>query len=184
MKALALKLPAGDLGTDCTIAAMTAIAHDAGWNHAGLIEHAWQAAAPDGRRTLYALWRWLHLARQFKRDPKGVEHVRTPARFLPAMIAGKRPAMDCDDLATIGVAMLLHVEERSACFVVLGKRSAPAPFVHVFFGARHPMGAFTPGVSLEDNTAPTGFVPLDPQEARRVPFGKMAKAARFRVYPV
>ncbi len=182
MKSLAIKLPPGDLGTDCTVAAMKAIVEHAAANCPELDQAITRHV--NGREDdQAALYEWLRTSRRFQRDPKGIEHVRHPQRFLVAMLAGRRPGMDCDDVATIGAAMLKRMGH-AAAIVVLSRRPYPAAFQHVHYASFDADAPRPFRIAWPDNEAPAGFQPWDPQEWQRVPRGGMAECARFRVYPV
>lgn len=181
MRSLALKIPPGDLGTDCTVAAMKAVIEHA--EHSEWTYRAAQRISMAHEDLEHALYVFLRDARRFVRDPRGIEHVRHPDRFLPAMLAGKRPGMDCDDLAIIG-ATLLRALGFTPAVVVLGRRPAPAVFHHVIYASFDDNAVRPLAQHWPDNEAPAGFTPWDPQEAARVPPGRMAQAARYRVYPV
>lgn len=201
-KALALKLPDGDVGTDCTIMAMRAMAeHAAGMAVVQTLAEQ-IARSPTGEAFPEALYQWLANNRRFKRDPRGLEHVRHPALIVEAIDRAatlrKQVGVDCDDVATLAVSLLLarfealsKSEPRDAaliprpCFVVLAKLPPPAPFAHVFYGTWRTAMAGSVPLHLPDGIAPSNsFTPWDPQEHKRVPMRQMHKGTRFRVYPL
>lgn len=181
-KSLGLSLPDGDLGTDCTAMAMRAVAEDAAENSRGVqaLSQLLDVRTLDHRRQLPKnLYEWLRAHCRFKRDGRGLEHIRHPDQVLAQITRESVAQIDCDCLATLAAAVLLRCRYRPA-FVVVGRHAAPAPFAHVFY-ATYDAATAQPW-RLPDNTSPPKFVPFDPQE--RTPMGEMPEGVRrFRIYP-
>lgn len=162
----------GDKGTDDTIAAMIAVAQ--------------YAAAKDRRRLLSLLngvtspqgvYKALRDRVVFKPDPERLELVPAAAQMLSAIQQQGKARGDCDDRATLGLALMLAVPLNWPCIVVCGT-DPTGDFQHVYCGYALRAGArgdFTP----ETIDIVWG---IDPQE--NTPPGKHPAAARFRVYPV
>lgn len=181
-KSLTLTLPAGDLGTDCTIMAMRAVAEDAAQNSpavAALTKMLDVGTNSRGHSMLPRnLYDWLRAHVRFKRDGRGLEHIRHPDQVLAQVARDGIGTVDCDCLATLAVAVLLRGGLRPA-FIVVGRRPAPAEFQHVFYGV---LPESVPQWRLRDG-ADAGVIPFDPQE--RTPPGLWPEGVqRFRVYPV
>jgi len=176
-RAVTLQLPAGDVGTDATCLAMRAVAEDAAANSQGVARLASTLRAGFVPRTLYD---WLSAHVRFRRDEKGIEHIRHPDVLLAQIARDGVAQVDCDCLATLACAVLLKADMLRPCLVVVTRQSFPAEFAHVFYGTWMRNSALP--WKLPDNVQPPAFVPYDPQE--RTPAGQMPGGVRrFRVYP-
>lgn len=158
-------IPAGDAGTDATIAAMVGVAR------ASVVLPAVRRLAGTLAREAdprIALFRWIRSHVRFERDPKGTEFIRNPARVIQAAERARpqrlKALADCDDVATMAAAVLLVLGYRPV-FIVIG-RDADEGFEHVFFG------------TLEGDKV----YPMDPQEVAQP--GRELPAVRRRVYSV
>ncbi|MBX3387573.1 MAG: hypothetical protein KF768_13475 [Phycisphaeraceae bacterium] len=181
-RSLALTLPDGDAGTDATVMVMRAVAE-----HAARSSPAVQALARDlskgrgARAHLGARWfEWAKRNVEFKRDPWQIERVPHPEKFLRlSQTPAGKIAGDCDDLATLGVAVLL-AGRKSAAFVVMNRPNATR-FQHVLCAEA---GGWFHDVPwrLHDNQQPDRFFPIDPQETE-LPGVLPGPVGRFRVYP-
>lgn len=164
---LRITLPAGDAGTDATIAAMQQLVADA----------VPRILVPVGWRPMRngtALYGWFRKVFAFRADPPGQERLQNPLALWEQLQRGP-VAGDCDDLAVLACTLLIASGHR-ASFIVVGRQPAPAPFQHVFYG----IGGMTPRPAVDHLPAYT--IPYDPQE--RTPPGEMpAGVQRVRVYP-
>lgn len=176
-KSLTLKLPPGDLGTDCSIAAMRAIAEDAA-ESSDRVKKLARMLNGHGLGPLN-LYNWCRAHAKFRRDTPGFEHVRHPDQVLRQIEAEGIAEIDCDCLATLACAVLLRMHWRPA-FVVVARQPAPEPFAHVFWATIINAGHL-PSI-LPDNKTAGRTTFWDPQE--RTPPGQMPEGVRrFRVYP-
>lgn len=158
--AASTKLPRGDEGVDRTIAAMIALAHEGATDP--LVRSYAAAIQAHGPGRVYELYDWLRRRFAFRRDIRGVEHVREPRVLL---MQAPRMQGDCDDLATLAAALLLAMGERPV-FIVMARR-AGGNFEHVFYGI------------IRDRKV----IPFDPQE--RIPPGHWhERIGRLKVYAV
>lgn len=179
-KALALTLPPGDLGTDISVLAMRACAEDAA-EHSRAVSRLAHTLGGSPQGIGQALYDWLSAHVRFKRDGRGLEHVRHPDVLLSQIARDGIAQVDCDCLATLACAVLVR-SGSGAAFIVAARAPAPAPFEHVFYAAL-PRSATPPAWRLPDDILPRSAVPCDPQE--RVPPGSMPPGVRrFRVYPL
>lgn len=160
-------IPSGDAGTDATVAAMISQARVAAelprvrtW-----AERIDRIARNQNQHRLRALYNWLATHVVFKRDPDGWERVRHPNRMLEEVERHGRTGGDCDDLATLAVALLLAWGYgKRAVFIVMG-REPGGRFEHVYFGVENRKGQ---------------LLAMDPQEG--MPMGFQVPAARRKVY--
>lgn len=183
-KSLTLTLPDGDLGTDCTVMAMRAIAEDAAQNSTQVNRLARLldvGHGPDGRSLLPRnLYDWLRAHCRFRRDGRGLEHIRHPDQVLRAIGRDGISQIDCDCLATLAAAVLLAGERRPA-FIVVGRHPAPAPFAHVFYGIINDHRTQMPWKF--DDAGSVNICPFDPQE--KTPAGLWPEGIRrTRIYPL
>lgn len=165
---LTLNIPPGDAGTDCTIAAMVAIAHDAAAHSANVREWAQQLATPSIREPVAPrVYAAMRQTVRFKSDPSKVELVTHPAVLTERIRRDGFAEGDCDDLATLAVALLLAMRaDWEPCFIVCARGSGD--YEHVFYG-------------LAYRTVKGGVWPYDPQE--RTPAGEWPKQLRrVKVY--
>lgn len=159
-------LSPGEKGCDETIEIMTAVAHhDADAQE--LVKQTAQAImrekeTAEGR--LFALYDFLRGHVQFLADAQDREQVRRPYYMLGQIKEHGYTRGDCDDLATLAVA-LLRAMNLPAYFVVMSLREE-RDFHHVFYASRLPNGP---------------IVPFDPQE-KYAP-GVWPPAAKRKVYP-
>jgi hypothetical protein len=132
-------LPGGQLGTDLTIAFMTAFAH----HFAGspIVQQYAEALSPAGRSDediLRELHRFLATHVRFKADPEDAEEVMSPERMLEAIRRDGYVERDCDCRATLAVSLLLAMDGNilgEPCFIVIKERPE-LPWHHVFYGLR------------------------------------------------
>jgi hypothetical protein len=181
-KALALRLPEGDLGTDVTALAMRAVAEHAAENSRGVAELTKMLSADFLPRSLYA---WLRGHVKFKRDGRGLEHIRHPDQQLAAVAGTGMTKEDCDCLATLACAVLLRsgVSSLRPAIIVVSRSTLPDSFEHVFYGTYDAGADSHLPWKLPDNTTPPQLVPYDPQE--KTPAGRMPEGVRrFRIYPI
>lgn len=166
---LALTLPPGAAGVDCTIAAMLALVHDSKAHPSqDLISAAAEIKrdAGDRRREPLQLYKWMRKRFRFRKDPDGIELLRHPDQMLQAMRTnprGRKTAGDCDELATLAVAILLQLGHRPVFIVMDAGRGR---FHHVFFGVR----------------SEREVIPFNPQEG--TPPGQWPASVRRKVYQV
>ena len=128
-------LPDGDAGIMDTLWAMRALvddALDASRVVRGIAE-AILGNAPTRRDQLLAVFSWLTKTVRFAADPAGVEHVRHPFVMLIEIHRTGTTSGDCDDMATLGAALLKSVGFPTA-FIVASNRPT-GDFNHVLFGA-------------------------------------------------
>jgi len=187
-RTMRLDLPAGDLGTECTIAAMRAMIHHAerlpGIRSAARAIAASQAWDQGGIAALtswaqfgHKVYHWLAAVVDFKRDAAGLEHLRHPALFLASIKERGRAQGDCDDTAMLACA-LMRAAGILPVLITVARRPAPADFEHVFYGV-DPNGPAYLGGAI----TPERVMPFDPQE--RTPPGTWAPGlARVQVWPV
>jgi hypothetical protein len=120
------------------------------------------ATSANRERYMVAVYKFLRTGIRFKQDPPFTELVRHPDQLLQ-MIAAGACACDCDEVATLGAALLLAVGIMPV-FLVVGKRRDTDPktgqvrLTHVFYGACE-VGR---------------LIPFDPQE--RIPPGEWPPA--------
>lgn len=155
------RLPAGDAGVAATVAAIQAtIDHALTVERSRLRRYA-QALDPgdlEDRRDVVerfgqSLWAFLRRFVRFKRDPRGVEFVRHPGNMLDAIESDGIAKGDCDDLATLGAAIVAAAGLRPV-LVTVGRRN-PGRWEHIFFGIR---------IAEDEALTRDNVYPLDPQE--------------------
>ena len=175
--AMALKLPQGDAGVVLTIAAMTAIVHDAVQNSAIVRDVAaalQRSASRDGRDVGEEVYWWLVQRVRFQRDPQGVEKLRTPDQMLTTIHSAGFDKVDCDELATLAAA-LLRVMGKFPAFIVMSLQPK-RPFHHVFYGLYDVRAGAAAAGPLP------GIKPFNPQE--RTPPGQWPDGARFKAFRI
>lgn len=160
-------LATGERGTDQTIAAMTATAHDAAENSQNVLELAARIREQEETDWLRikALYNFLAERVEFFPDRPGVEEIRHPEAMLRAIERSGTVAADCDDRATLGVAVLRAM--RLPAFFVVMAREPLRGFHHVYYAA-----AVT--------ELPTVLIPCDPQAG--TPCGAWTPDARRKIY--
>lgn len=127
----------GDTGIMTTLWAMRAMVDDAIQEGTAVPALARQIVKQAGyldSAQLRAVFDYLVKHVRFVADPQGVESVRHPDQMLNEIFRTGTAAGDCDDLATLGAA-LLRAMGFAACLVVVSAR-ASGEFHHVLFGAR------------------------------------------------
>lgn len=142
-------LPAGDAGVIETLWVMRAAAEHAVSTGGPTARLATRVAADSGRGEVEqarGVYRWCREHIIFKRDPHRVENVRHPDQLALEVAEYGNTAADCDDVATLAAAMMLHCGIRPALVVVSTKPS----------GAYHHV---TPAAWLAGR-----LVVIDPQE--------------------
>lgn len=140
---LSMPIPEGDDGTAATLWAMKAIADDAAEHSfrvhqvAAEVMNAIQADPMGGARWLYE---WLIQRVKFRKDPWQIEHVRHPNQLLAEIAQNGRALGDCDDVATLAVA-ILKAAGYSPVLIVVGRKIS-ARFEHVLYGVLLSGGVF------------------------------------------
>lgn len=148
---LHLELPDGDAGIDSTLTIMKAMVDDAIEAGGPVLRLATAIAADtaDARSDelkLIAIHRYLVSHVRFMKDTLGQEHLRHPDQLALELLETGATAGDCDDVATLGAALLRAMGIQPAFIVVSIKPSGE--FQHVLFAA-------VLGEKL---------IPMDPQE--------------------
>jgi len=146
---LHLDLPDGDDGIQKTLTIMKALVDDAIESGGPVIRLATKIAAGAGRTAsdkLLAIHRYLVKNIQFMGDSLGQEHLRHPDQLAVELLHDGRTAGDCDDMATLGAALLRAMGIQPAFIVVSIKPDGVLH--HVLFGA------------IVDKQ----LIPMDPQE--------------------
>lgn len=93
---------------------------------------------------------------RYMRDPRTVELVRDPALLAKQIIDGKRPSLDCDDMAALIAAMCLS----SGC----GVRICTVAFKHMFYkGERQYSHVF----AQAEDPRTGAWITLDPVAGRK-----------------
>lgn len=131
---LRLALPGGDSGVLSTLWVMRACVDDAVENGGPVVRLAFKVAAFAGKGVaaqVRAVYDFLRGSVVFKRDALALEHVRHPDQLASEIEATGRTAGDCDDVATLGAALLRALGVRPA-LVVASVRPGGA-FHHVLF---------------------------------------------------
>lgn len=187
-KNLLVEIREGDAGTDDTIAAMIAVAQYAAEKDAAAL-----LAIFPHPRTPMGLYDALRQNVTFKDDPARIELVPSAAQMLAAIQARGKHRGDCDDRATLGLAMILahmkHVRiaarDESAwspCVIVCGL-DPHGDFQHVYCGhLRRGTELVQLGDFHDADDLGLWVFGIDPQEG--TPPGQHPAAARYRVYPV
>lgn len=142
---LQITLPGGDAGTWATLWAMKAFVDDAVEKSPYLAELAAAIARGCGRVKMNrakAVYNFLSRHVKFQMDPQGVEHVRHPDQLISEINRRGVARGDCDEVATLGAALLKKLG-LSPVFVVVG-RKAGGRFEHVLYGVRNSRGQFFP----------------------------------------
>lgn len=141
-----------DDGTADTIAAMQALVDDAlndppTRGRLNSIVSLMPNIRPTPLDFASALYRWFRRHVAFERDPIGLELIRSPGDVLDQIDNTDQARVDCDDLATLGAALIAAKGGRPVLITVgRGQR-----FQHVFFG-------------FQWGGVPPNILPLDPQE--------------------
>lgn len=133
---LQLTLPEGDEGVISTLWVMRACADDAVESGGPVVRLATRIAAAAGRRAadqVKAVYQWLRDHVVFKRDAIALEHVRHPDQLALEAEADGTTAGDCDDIATLGAALIRALGIRPA--LVLASVRPSGAFHHVLFAA-------------------------------------------------
>jgi transglutaminase-like putative cysteine protease len=133
---LRLSLPDGDAGVVSTLWVMRACVDDAVESGGPVVRLATRIAAQAGKgtaRQVRAVYDFLRRAVVFKRDAVALEHVRHPDQLALEIDAQGRTAGDCDDVATLGAALLRAMGVRPA--LVLASVRESGAFHHVLFAA-------------------------------------------------
>jgi transglutaminase-like putative cysteine protease len=135
-------IPGGDLGTYATVAAMTQAANRA-LTTPRVVQTAARIVRAVNVRDPVQVWRalrqWLVAHFQFVPDPLDVETIRTPLEQLRQIDERGVMLGDCDDAATLIAALAKAVGQRVR-FVVLGFKTATAPYQHVYAEMATPDG--------------------------------------------
>jgi hypothetical protein len=167
-KVLRFRLAQGDDGIWQTLSVMAELSKRAAKSEP-IQTLAQMASALSGGETMPigAIYSMMQRAATFKPDPLGVEYLRDPAAVAALIVAGKRPAIDCDDRSMLTAAILIACGGR-ALFGVCSRAEEPlGRFVHVFPGVEG-----VGGVALW----------LDAQES--VPIGQLPPCGRVGVWRV
>lgn len=139
---------------------MSALALDAAMTDPGTRAIAGSLVMDASRRDWAAVarnvYQFVRKSVVFKRDTPGVEILRHPEQMLLEIVANGQTTGDCDESATLGVALLLAAGIRAA-FITIG-RDVDGPFSHVLYAAR----------------VNAGWVPIDSQQGR---YGYIPKGA-------
>lgn len=152
-------LPPGDAGTVRTLDIMARNAKSAVQSDVRVHRITQRIAATTADRIgrLRGIYDFLADSFVYKDDAHGFEQVRTPSDMLDQFEAQGRIAGDCDDMATLGAALILAMGHKAGFTIIRAKPNGP--FAHVY---------------------PTAFIgrlaiPLDAQE--RTPIGQDTKGA-------
>jgi transglutaminase-like putative cysteine protease len=133
---LRLSLPDGDAGVASTLWVMAACVDDAVESGGPVVRAATAIAAHAGRKIadqVRAVYDWLRKHLVFKRDSVALEHVRHPDQLALEIAADGVTSGDCDDVATLGAALLRAIGVRPA--LVLASVKPNGSFHHVLFAA-------------------------------------------------
>lgn len=162
-----VQLSRGEKGTDETIAIMTALSHDAAMNSPMVQDLARRLKQDNDSEwnVLKDLYRFLHERVVFSPDRDGAEEIRHPESMLRAIQKEGNVYADCDDRATLAVA-ILGAMPLPAFFIVMSG-AADRGFHHVYYGS-----------SL--SVMPERLIPFDPQA--NTPPGEHTPAFRRKVY--
>jgi hypothetical protein len=139
-----IKLPGGDAGVFGTLWAMKAFVDDAVERSpllAAVARELGQHCKTKMQRA-HAVYEFLKDNVRFAKDPAGLEHVRHPDQLLHEIDRCGHASGDCDDVATLGAAMLKKLG-LSPVFIVVGRRRG-GRFEHVLYGVRNANGKFFP----------------------------------------
>jgi len=120
---------------------------------------------------LAALFMVLQRTR-YMRDPRTVELVRSPRVLAQQIMAGRRPSVDCDDMAALLAAMILAMGGKAE-FVTVA-------FVHQFYeGRRQFSHVYVRALEPRNNQ----WIVLDPVAAEKT--GQMlARVKAFDTWPI
>ena len=138
---LTLTLPSGDAGIVSTLWIMKALVDDAVESGGPTARLGTMLAATSGRvpdNQLQAIYNWLSRHITFKRDPNGLENVRHPDQLVTEIEEYGNTSGDCDDVATLGAALIRQCGLRPALIVVSVKPSGA--YHHVTAAAQLPGG--------------------------------------------
>lgn len=164
------RLPQGERGTDQTIAAMLAtIRHDARHPEAGLLALERRLVerrahtTPDHASRSRHVYRLARESMRFRRDPRGVEYLRTPNAIAEDIARHGVTQGDCDESSALVAALAIMAGLRPV-LVVCG-RDLDGPYEHVFCAA----------------VASGRLLAIDAQEGM---WGDWPECAKARVYEV
>lgn len=120
--------------------------------------------------TIYAVYTYVWKKFPYINDPAGEEHVTAPALALN----GKAEYMDCDDLTTLLLSLLLALGYECAIIVISWDRErcdgSFCPFTHVFL--------------MVDCPGTDGYIPLDPVKKEKGFGFAYAPIIRRKLYEV
>jgi len=141
---LRITLPKGDDGVFATLWAMKAFVDDAVERSPALAKLAGMIGqhCKSKMGRAHAVYEFMKRNVKFVRDPAGLEHVRHPDQLLEEISRRGQTTGDCDDVATLGAALLKKLGLQ-ACFIVAGRRRG-GRFEHVLYGVRDRSGRFYP----------------------------------------
>ncbi len=157
-----MPLPAGDVGTDGTIAAMVALVHESA--NSPLVDRAVQEITTEASRGHYgtgsdrlafATFRWLKHKVIFCKDPATTELLRQPDIMLSDIFTRGNTCVDCDEMAILGAAILRRMGFRTVFFTV--SQRPDGKFQHVYFGFFRndaPMSGYLTAMDPQECTAP------------------------------
>lgn len=151
----------GEKGISEFLAMMAALVRTAGIR--GIVDRVAGGLSRDakesGRSALVEVYNFLAARFEFKRDPFKTDQVTAPDTLLTRIAATGRTSGDCDDVATLGAALVCALGYEPV-FIVVGKpgnldrATGKVKLTHVFYGAR----------------VRGQVIPFDPQE--RIPPGQ------------
>lgn len=152
-----IQIPPGDEGARWTAAAMLALVHDADEIGDEWTQHVHTMAAHRGGplppsewiRAGAAMFAWFRKNFRFKKDPAGVEYIRTVEQMLSDFEERGHIDGDCDELATFAAAAFRRLE--MPAYIVLMGQDAGKPYQHVYAASRSRGGL---------------WLPFDPQETK------------------
>lgn len=124
------EIPAGAAGTEATIAAMQQLAKQ-GSVHPEVIDLARQIVkhvpSKDYKGEAKALFKWVKRFVKYRMDPRTMETVQHP--YETALVQG---AGDCDDHATLLVALALALGHGGSFRTVKADPDRPDEYSHVY----------------------------------------------------
>lgn len=126
----------------------------------------------DYLSEILAIYHYICANTRYLRDPKTVELVRSPRKFVEELLNGHKPQGDCDDLSALLAALLLSV----GCQV----RIVTVAFAHVKYrGERQYSHVFTQAYEPRSQT----WVSVDPVAGEKTK-NMHARGVAFKVYPM
>lgn len=152
---LQLTLPEGDEGVLSTLWVMRAAIDDAVESGGPVMRLATRLAVAAGKQPadqMRAVYDFLRDVMTFKRDALALEHVRHPDQLALEIMADGATAGDCDDVATLGAALLRAMGIKPG--LVVASMKPGGAFHHVLFAGLLPPSGGSPGQ----------WVWIDPQE--------------------